>query len=126
MVGEEIIPNGGIGRAGFGKKLKLRPSTRESLVEILDRILDKGVVVDARVRSYLVGVKLIGIRAKVLLASFESGAMFGLKFPDGINYNTQAWRDLIEKETCPQCTKMVEIEELKKGCPWCGYRLGQS
>ncbi|MFH1337576.1 MAG: gas vesicle protein GvpJ [Nanoarchaeota archaeon] len=124
-IGRKTMGKEAIGRAGFGKKLKLRPSNRETFTEVLDRILDKGVVIDARIRTYLVNVKLIGIRAKVLLASFESGAMHGLKFPDGINYDTQAWRDLIEKEACPQCNKRVEIKELRRGCPWCGFKLGQ-
>lgn len=110
---------------GFGKGLELKPRKREGLKEILDRTLDKGVVIDARIRSYLMNIRLIGIRAKVLLASFESATMLGLKFPEGINYDAQAWRDLLEREACPQCNKRVEIEELKRSCPWCGFKPGQ-
>lgn len=43
-----------------------------SLVEVLDRILDKGIVVDAFVKVSLVGIELIGIEARVVVASVET------------------------------------------------------
>lgn len=105
--------------------LKTRPETSHlGLKQILERALDKGVVIDAGIRARLVNLELLRIKARILLASFETAARYDLGFPSGINYNTQAWRDLVEKEACPQCSKRVEIEELRKGCPWCGYKLG--
>jgi len=43
-----------------------------SLVEVIDRILDKGVVVDAWVRVSLVGIELLAIEARVVVASVET------------------------------------------------------
>jgi len=43
-----------------------------SLAEVIDRILDKGVVVDAFVRIALVGIELIAIEARVVIASVET------------------------------------------------------
>jgi len=43
-----------------------------SLVEVVDRILDKGVVVDAWVRISLVGIELLAIEARVVVASVET------------------------------------------------------
>ena len=43
-----------------------------SLAEVVDRILDKGVVADAFVRIALVGIELISIEARVALASVET------------------------------------------------------
>lgn len=43
-----------------------------SLAEVLDRILDKGVVIDAWVRVSLVGIELLGIEARVVVASVET------------------------------------------------------
>ena len=40
-----------------------------SLVEVIDRILDKGVVVDAWVRVSLVGIELLAIEARIVVAS---------------------------------------------------------
>jgi hypothetical protein len=43
-----------------------------SLAEVIDRILDKGVVIDAFVRVALVGIELIAIEARVVIASVET------------------------------------------------------
>lgn len=43
-----------------------------SLVEIVDRILDKGIVIDAWVRASLVGIELLAIEARVVTASVET------------------------------------------------------
>ncbi|MCK4418300.1 gas vesicle structural protein GvpA [Candidatus Aerophobetes bacterium] len=43
-----------------------------SLVEVVDRILDKGIVIDAWVRISLVGIELLAIEARVVVASVET------------------------------------------------------
>lgn len=43
-----------------------------SLVEVVDRILDKGVVIDAWVRLSLVGIELLAVEARVVVASVET------------------------------------------------------
>ena len=43
-----------------------------SLVEVVDRILDKGVVVDAWARVSLVGIELLAVEARVVVASVET------------------------------------------------------
>jgi len=43
-----------------------------SLAEVVDRILDKGVVIDAFVRVALVGIELLSIEARVVIASVET------------------------------------------------------
>jgi hypothetical protein len=43
-----------------------------SLVEVIDRILDKGVVVDAWARVSLVGIEILAIEARVVIASVET------------------------------------------------------
>jgi len=43
-----------------------------SLVEVIDRILDKGVVVDAWVRVSLVGIELLAVEARVVVAGVET------------------------------------------------------
>ncbi len=57
-----------------------------SLVEVIDRILDKGVVVDAWVRVSLVGIELLAIEARVLVASIETY----LKYAEAIGLTTTA------------------------------------
>lgn len=43
-----------------------------SLTEVVDRILDKGVVVDAFVRVSLVGIELLSIEVRAVIASVET------------------------------------------------------
>ncbi len=42
------------------------------LLDVLDRVLDKGIVIDAWVRFQLVGLDLITIDARVVVASIET------------------------------------------------------
>ena len=43
-----------------------------SLIDVLDRVLDKGIVIDAWVRISLVGIDLITIEARVVVALEKS------------------------------------------------------
>ena len=57
-----------------------------SLVEVIDRILDKGVVVDAWVRVSLVGIELLAIEARVVVVSVETY----LKYAEAIGLTASA------------------------------------
>src|SRR5689334_23881703 len=43
-----------------------------SLIDVLDRILDKGIIIDAWVRVSLVGIDLITVEARVVVASIDT------------------------------------------------------
>jgi len=43
-----------------------------SLIDVLDRVLDKGIVIDAWVRISLVGIDLITVEARVVIASIDT------------------------------------------------------
>jgi hypothetical protein len=43
-----------------------------SLIDVLDRILDKGIVIDAWIRVSLVGIDLITVEARVVVASIDT------------------------------------------------------
>ncbi len=48
------------------------PPTSVSMLEVVDRILDKGVVVDAFIRVSLVGIELLTVEARVVVASVDT------------------------------------------------------
>ena len=56
------------------------------LAEVLDRILDKGLVIDAWLRVSLVGMELLGIEARVTVASVETF----LKYAEAIGLTAPA------------------------------------
>jgi hypothetical protein len=49
-----------------------RLSPTVSTVDVLDRVLDKGIVIDAEIRVAVVGIELLTINAFVRVASFET------------------------------------------------------
>ncbi len=107
-----------------------KPSTAKSLrqhrgiPQIVERLLDRGVVIDAKVRSYLFDFKLVELESLVVLASFETAQKLGIGFPRGTDLQARGWRELLLKDPCLQCGKRLSREELFLGCPWCGYELG--
>jgi len=98
-------------------------SSGGGLVDVIDRILDKGLVINADITVSVSGVELLGVKIRAALASFETAAKYGLEFPSGTNVETAAWKEAtVAKEDCPQCGKRVPVEELiSAGCPWCGW-----
>jgi hypothetical protein len=59
-----------------------------SIAELIDRILDKGIVIDAFVRVSLVGIELLTIEARIVIASVETYLTYadaiGLTSPTGV------------------------------------------
>src|SRR5882672_5606903 len=49
-----------------------RVATGSSLIDVLDRVLDKGIVIDAWVRVSLVGIDLITIETRVVVVSIAT------------------------------------------------------
>lgn len=62
-----------------------------SLIDILDRVLDKGIVVDAWVRISLVGIDLITIEARIVVASIDTY----LKYAEAIGLTPAVSRSAI-------------------------------
>ena len=56
------------------------------LAEVLDRILDKGIVIDAWVKVSLVGIELLTVEARVVIASVETY----LKYAEAIGLTAAA------------------------------------
>lgn len=51
--------------------IALQP-TSASIIDVLDRVLDKGVVVDGWVRVSLVGIDLITVEMRIIVASIDT------------------------------------------------------
>ena len=49
-----------------------RQSTAASLIDVLDRVLDKGIVIDAWVALSVIGINLVTIDARIVVASVET------------------------------------------------------
>ncbi len=94
-----------------------------TLADVIDRILDKGLVINADITISLVDVELLSIRIRAVLCSLETAAKYGLELPSGTDMETPAWKEAqIPKENCPDCRKRSAVADLLgQGCPWCGW-----
>jgi hypothetical protein len=63
-----------------------------SLIDVLDRVLDKGIVIDAWVRVSLVGIDLITVEARVVVASIETY----LKYSEAVAQSVAVARPALE------------------------------
>ena len=63
---------------GGGNSTRPQPS---GLADVIDTILDKGMVIDAYVRVSLVGIELLTIDARVVIASVDTY----LRFAEAVN-----------------------------------------
>src|SRR3954467_5074472 len=68
--GNGIAPRGdyGIGR----------PAPRDSLVDLLDRVLDKGVVIAGDISISLLDIELLTIKIRLLIASADKAKEMGI------------------------------------------------
>lgn len=66
-----------------------------SLIDVLDRVLDKGIVIDAWVRVSLVGIDLITVEARVVVASIDTY----LKYSEAVGQVAPASRPAIDGRT---------------------------
>ena len=65
-----------------------------SLIDVLDRVLDKGIVIDAWVRVSLVGIDLITVEARVVVASIDTY----LKYSEAVGQAGTASRPTLENK----------------------------
>ena len=72
-----------------------RVSGGSSLIDVLDRVLDKGIVIDAWVRISLVGIDLITVEARVVVASIDTY----LKYADAVGLVGLVSRPQLSGET---------------------------
>jgi hypothetical protein len=63
-----------------------------SLIDVLDRVLDKGIVIDAWVRVSLVGIDLITVEARVVVASIDTY----LKYSEAVGQVSPVSRPQVE------------------------------
>src|SRR5688572_27523360 len=74
-----------------------RAAGGSSLIDVLDRVLDKGIVIDAWVRVSLVGIDLITVEARVVVASIDTY----LKYSEAVGAAASAARPTLEAAPRP-------------------------
>lgn len=94
-----------------------------SLAEVIDRILDKGLVIDAWVSISVIGIELITIEARVIVASIETY----VQYAEELKYIGPVAGGLIaERQHRTLGEGVSEIEGSLQNLPLVGETQGQS
>src|SRR4030081_2870214 len=72
-----------------------RTPSGSSLIDVLDRVLDKGIVIDAWVRGSLVGIDLLTVEARIVVASIDTY----IKYSEAVAQGPSVSRPAIESRT---------------------------
>ena len=85
-----------------------RHSGGTSLIDVLDRVLDKGIVIDAWVRISLVGIDLITVEARIVVASIDTY----LKYAEAVGITSPVARSPLgaPREGAPVATERTVVE----------------
>lgn len=80
--------------------MSLKQITRKELtvLDLLDRILDKGMVINGDITLAIAGVDLLAIKINLVIASLETAKRYGIPLP---------W----EKQLPPALKKLEEKED---------------
>jgi hypothetical protein len=93
--------------------------TREknyTLNDLLDRLLDKGLVINADIIITLAGVPLIGVNLRAAIAGMDTMIKYGV-----MEDWTKEKIEIKDVESCPNCGIIKEREKLlNEGCE-CGW-----
>lgn len=88
-----------------------RGGAGSSLIDVLDRVLDKGIVIDAYVRVSLVGIDLVSVEARIVVASVETY----LKFAEAIAVTGTASRPMLQPPAPSELDRLTaENAELRR------------
>jgi len=108
-----------------------RATSGSSLIDVLDRVLDKGIVIDAWVRVSLVGIDLITVEARVVVASIDTY----LKYSEAVGAAATASRPALESKpyeelAAENANLRAQIQAWQDEAPGCcaspRVELGQS
>ena len=61
-----------------GNGVAARPPAQDSLADILERVLDKGVVIAGDIQINLLDIELLTIKVRLLIASVDKAAEMGI------------------------------------------------
>ncbi|SEQ94699.1 gas vesicle protein GvpA [Natrinema salaciae] len=86
-----------------------RPDS-SSLAEVLDRVLDKGVVIDVWARISVVGIELITVEARVVVASVDTFLHYAEEIAKIEQATAEGELDELEVETRPESSPQAATE----------------
>jgi hypothetical protein len=93
----------------------MHPTEATNLADILERVLDKGIVIAGDIKIQLADIDLLNIKIRLLVASVDKALEMGINWWQQDSYlSTKAKKADIEQENRDLKRRLERNEELKK------------
>lgn len=93
----------------------MHPTEATNLADILERVLDKGIVIAGDIRIQIADIDLLNIKIRLLVASVDKAMEMGINWWQQDSYlSTKARKADIEQENRELKRRLERNEELKK------------
>ena len=89
----------------------IHPTEATNLADILERVLDKGIVIAGDIRIQLADIDLLNIKIRLLVASVDKAMQMGINWWQQDSYlSTKAKETEIEKENLALKKRLERLE----------------
>ncbi|MFZ2148484.1 MAG: gas vesicle protein [Sedimentisphaerales bacterium] len=93
----------------------MHPTEATNLADILERVLDKGIVIAGDIKIQIADIDLLNIKIRLLVASVDKALEMGINWWQQDSYlSTKAKKADIEQESKELKRRLERNEELKK------------
>ena len=82
---------------------------RQSVLDVLDRILDKGIVINGEITVSLLKTEILSLRINLVIASIETAKRYGIELP------WEKWQDSSKKLQVKEHNNKNKKHMTKKG-----------
>jgi hypothetical protein len=82
---------------------------RQSVLDVLDRILDKGIVINGEITVSLLKTEILSLRINLVIASIETAKRYGIELP------WEKWQDSSKKLQVKEQNNKNKKHMTKKG-----------
>lgn len=90
----------------------MHPTNATNLADILERVLDKGIVIAGDIRIQLADIDLLNIKIRLLIASVDKAMQMGINWWQQDSYLSSKAKDSeIEKENVALKKRLDRLEE---------------
>jgi hypothetical protein len=84
-----------------------------NLADILERVLDKGIVIAGDITIHIADVELLNIKIRLLIASVEKAKEIGISWWERDSYLSPKARELEASKENARLLKRIEVLETK-------------
>ncbi|GAA0908679.1 gas vesicle protein [Streptomyces thermoalcalitolerans] len=92
------------------------PSSGANLADILERVLDKGIVIAGDIRINLLDIELLTIKLRLVVASVDKAKEMGIDWWESDPaLSSRARRDELARENAELRERLARLEELELG-----------